>query len=256
MTFKPRKFIKKILQEVTQHDFHRIGTSSFAFISRDKQFEDGWFLYQNCLRAMIQRLDVNLIVDIGANMGQFGQQIRSFYNGEIISFEPISSVFQTLKQVIQFDPKWNAYQYALGSRNSTETMHVTHRTEFSSFLLPNSFAQQQFGSSTHERQPEEVAVRRLDELLSEIATDLSDKRLFVKMDTQGFDLEVFRGMQNILPQVVALQSEVSLLPLYREMPHWTESIVQYEKAGLQVIGMFPVSRNGQQIIEYDCVMAR
>jgi hypothetical protein len=41
------------------------------------------------------------------------------------------------------------------------------------------------------------------------------------------------------------------------MPHGTESIDIYERAGLHVAGMFPVTRDAtRRIIEYDCLLVR
>lgn len=76
------------------------------------------------------------------------------------------------------------------------------------------------------------------------------------METQGYDMEVFKGLGNKLKYVIVLQSEVSLISIYEGMPHWTESISIYEKAGFGVVGMFPVNRDSGRIIEYDCLLAR
>jgi hypothetical protein len=83
------------------------------------------------------------------------------------------------------------------------------------------------------------------------------KRLFLKLDTQGFDLEVFKGLGMYTDQVSLIQSEVSLLPIYDGMPHWTQSIEAYEQAGFSVAGMFPVTRTRSgRVIEYDCLLLR
>ena len=56
---------------------------------------------------------------------------------------------------------------------------------------------------------------------------------------------------------MVMQSEVSLMTIYNGMPHWTESIEMYERAGLHVAGMFPVTRDATgRIIEYDCLLVR
>jgi hypothetical protein len=55
---------------------------------------------------------------------------------------------------------------------------------------------------------------------------------------------------------VALQSEVSLIPIYESMPHRTESIAAFEQAGFGIAGMFPVNRAQGRVIEYDCVLTR
>ena len=77
------------------------------------------------------------------------------------------------------------------------------------------------------------------------------------MDTQGFDLEVFRGLGAWAEHVIGLQSEVSLLPIYEQMPRMGEAIAEYEKGGFEISGLYPVTSEADgRVIEYDCVMVR
>jgi hypothetical protein len=61
---------------------------------------------------------------------------------------------------------------------------------------------------------------------------------------------------SLAPLVYAVQSELSLIPIYERMPHWTDTIEVYEQAGLQVVGMFPVNRDRGRVIEYDCLLVK
>jgi hypothetical protein len=78
------------------------------------------------------------------------------------------------------------------------------------------------------------------------------------MDTQGFDLEAFTGVGERISEVIALQSEVSVIPIYAKMPRMAEAIALYESHGFELTGLFVVSRDEatQRVIEFDCVMAR
>lgn len=76
------------------------------------------------------------------------------------------------------------------------------------------------------------------------------------MDTQGYDLEVFSGLGEKIRHVIAMQSEVSVIPIYKKMPAWIESISVFEKQGFQVVGLFPVTRDFLCVIEYDCLLIR
>ena len=99
-----------------------------------------------------------------------------------------------------------------------------------------------------------MTVRRLDEVLEELIASHDTPRIFLKMDTQGYDVEVFKGIGDKYKQVVALQSEISIVPIYKNMPHWTKSVSFFEEAGFGIAGLFPVNRDSHRIIEYDCVM--
>jgi FkbM family methyltransferase len=207
-------------------------------------------------RQVFKDFTVDLVLDVGANAGQFAHDLRAFYKGDLISFEPVPAAFHHLIKTASRDPRWKVCQFALGSQNSTQTMNVYHRTELSSFLKTNAYCTGRHGDSAAITGQEVVSVRRLDDVLDDVAPDWHGKRIFLKMDTQGYDLEVFKGLGNKLERVVALQSEVSLIPIYENMPHWTDSILFYERAGFGVAGMFPVTFDACRVIEYDCLMVR
>lgn len=250
-----KTLVKNILERLTGCDVVRFGSKSFAIINREC-VEDAWFVYHTQLRSIIEKRDINLVIDAGANEGQFARKLRSFYSGEILSFEPVSSVYEKLAATASSDPKWKAYQLALGSQTLTQTIHVSNSTVLSSLLTTNNYCSQRFGINAAGTNEEVVSVRRLDELLAEIAPDIKGKRIFLKLDTQGYDVEVFRGMGSKIKHVVALQSEVSFMPIYEGMPHWTESISAYESAGFEMVCMFPVTWDAGRIIECDCLMVR
>jgi len=60
--------------------------------------------------------NIDLILDVGANVGQFAMDIRNEigYTGQIISFEPLSSAFKLLKVNSKNNMHWKVYNYALG----------------------------------------------------------------------------------------------------------------------------------------------
>jgi hypothetical protein len=105
----------------------------------------------------------------------------------------------------------------------------------------------------------DVPVRRLENMLDEvIPPDLETPRLYLKLDTQGYDLEVFGGLGEGVDDVVGMQSEVALLQIYEGMPRMPEAIETYEGAGFEITGMFPVIREKDtgRVLEFDCVLAR
>ncbi len=78
---------------------------------------------------------------------------------------------------------------------------------------------------------ETAPVRRLDRLLPELLTDLATARLFLKMDTQGFDRQVFDGAKGVLPHIVGLQSELPVIPIYDGMTGWLEALFAFTQVG-------------------------
>ena len=68
---------------------------------------------------------------------------------------------------------------------------------------------------------------------------------------------MFRRLGAWAEHVVGLQSEVSLLPIYEQMPRMGEAIAEYEKGGFEISGLYLVTSEADgRVIEYDCVMVR
>lgn len=250
-----RSRTKQALERLSGCTIERLGGRSLVMMDNRRPL-DAWFLQRVQLKSTLQRLAVDLVLDVGANTGKFGRQLRTVYSGDLISFEPVASVFRKLEDASSGDPRWKARQFALGRTESHQTINVSGATNFSSLLKTNAFCSEQFGMRAVGSREETVHVRRLDDALADDVHDLQGRRLFLKMDTQGYDLEVFAGAGRALDQVVALQSEVSMVPIYDGMPHWTESIAEYERAGFSVAGMIPVSWDSRRVIEYDCLLTR
>lgn len=220
--------------------------------------ETGGWLARQHLRHIIATYDVNCVLDVGANVGQYGKLLRDIgYRGHIVSFEPVPKVFQRLARAARRDKRWDVHQMALGRESGSLDMYVVPGT-CSSALPASDYGRSRFQSLTQATQLP-VPVRRLDEVLDEVIPDaLDEPRLLLKLDTQGYDLEAFAGLGDRSERVVALQSEVAQLTIYDGMPTMRESLDVFGSAGFEISGMFPVTRDPgtYRVLEFDCVMVR
>jgi FkbM family methyltransferase len=210
------------------------------------------------LSQLLPRLGVDCILDVGANRGQFGQLLRGIgYDGPIVSFEPVTTCFEQLDRAARKDRLWHVHQMALGASDCTLPIHVTASTDFSSFLVPNEYCRATFGAGPVHTATEEVRVRRLDEVLNEEPLASRATRIFLKMDTQGYDHQVFAGAADCMDRIIAVQSELSVRPVYDDTPRYLDVLQRLESAGFELTGVFPVNRDrALRVIEMDCVMAR
>ena len=96
------------------------------------------------------------------------------------------------------------------------------------------------------------------DLFADLVRPLVHPRVFLKMDTQGYDLEVIRGATGCLGGIVAMQSEVSVQPLYDGMTHYTDALAHYEELGFTLMHLALVTRGNTHgnVVEYDALMAR
>ncbi|MGE3268365.1 MAG: FkbM family methyltransferase [Chloroflexota bacterium] len=203
-------------------------------------------------------LSIDCVIDVGARNGEFGRLLREHgYRGRIISFEPVPTTFEHLQQRAARDPLWDAYQVALGSENTLATINVMRSSEFSSFLAPIDGSELNRAGWNAVVRQEQVPVRRLDDILPDILPAGRSSRIYLKMDTQGWDLEVLRGAEQTLSRVQALQSEMSIIPIYDGSPPFSEALASLKQRGFAASAMFGVSRDPQQRLrEFDCVMVR
>ncbi|MET8163643.1 FkbM family methyltransferase [Streptomyces sp. NPDC102259] len=207
--------------------------------------------------AMLELYGVNCVFDVGANNGQYAKRLRKLgYTGRIVSFEPTSETFARLEKAAAEDPDWQVHRCGLGREETTAEIHVGWKTMNS--LLPAS----DYGKGRYSRftkaDTEEIRVRRLDEVMAEALDGLAEPRPFLKMDTQGYDLEVFAGAGERIAEFVGMQSEVAVLKLYEGSPGMGEAVAVYEAAGFGITGMYPVTREAStgRVIEFDCVLMR
>jgi FkbM family methyltransferase len=207
--------------------------------------------------ALLGMYGVNCVIDVGAHEGQYAQRLRAGgYRGRIVSFEPTPAAFEVLERASADDPSWSVHRLALGREDGSTTMNAVPGTLSS--ILPAT----KFGAGRYPKlqAPEaiEVELRRLDGLLDELLDGLRKPRPYLKLDTQGFDLDVFAGAGDAIGRFVGMQSEVALMEIYRGMPRMPEALAAYEAAGFELAGLYPVSRQTRtaRVLEYDAVLVR
>ena len=90
------------------------------------------------------------------------------------------------------------------------------------------------------------------------ARGIDEPRVYLKMDTQGYDQQVLAGGENMLRHIVALQSEVAVTHLYRDAPDFEVAVHHFRELGFTPIGFFPVAKESDDlgVIEFDCVAIR
>ncbi|WP_235737225.1 FkbM family methyltransferase [Nocardioides alcanivorans] len=178
---------------------------------------------------------VDLVLDVGAARGGFGQQLRDFgYHGRIVSFEPLASAYADLSGHISSDPAWTAHHTALGAEPGTATINVASNSDSSS-LLPMLDAHRSAAPEVGYVDTQDVRVSRLDDLAEQaLATSAAT---YLKVDTQGFEREVLAGAPATLAQVVGLQLELSFVPLYDGGMTVDEAVSWAYRQGFHLVGI-------------------
>ena len=211
----------------------------------------------NYLRKLFEFAGVTCVLDVGANAGQFHDFLRNNvgFEGWIISFEPVPHHAKSLRQRALAERKWLCEECALGAKSGEAEFLVMSNTQFSSFLEPDHSAVGLFESVNRVEQRISVRVDTLDLALARLGPDIDKERLYLKMDTQGFDLEVLKGASATLPHVVALQTEASVKQIYAGMPDYKSTISCVEALGFELSAIYPNNEGHfPLLVEFDCYL--
>lgn len=166
----------------------------------------------NPLSGLLQNLSIDLVLDVGANRGQFASEIRrKGYQGRIESFEPLSQAHQLLQSAAQSDGLWGTHQTALGNEVAQKEINISSNQPSSSFRdLDEDFHSPNVnldyvGTET-------VKIDRLDNVFEDLRQNC--KRVYLKIDTQGYEKDVIEGGLESLNEIAMVQMELSLVPNY------------------------------------------
>ena len=188
--------------------------------------------------GLLDEFGITLVLDVGANTGQYVGYLRAAgWTGRVVSFEPVASVHAALRANAAADPAWAvAPAMALGSPDGEAEITVSSESDMSSLLpLREEFlaVSPSAAAATRER----VKVHTLDSVFDDFAG--AQERVFVKIDTQGFERAVLDGALACLPRIVGFQLELSLVPLYEGEAEWRELVDRLQGDGFDLRFVLP-----------------
>jgi FkbM family methyltransferase len=199
--------------------------------------------------------NVDLMLDVGANTGQFGLSLRAAgFQGEILSFEPVNSVFSRLENTAHGDERWRVHKLALGAASGRATINVSENTVFSS-ILPQTAAAQEHHSAAMVQRREEIDVATLDEIFE----PFRHRRAFLKIDTQGFERHVLDGGTESLRLIQGVQLELPIVHLYESTWSLAEAVEYMRERNFVVSQIRPTgfpTVDPVSLVEVDCVFRR
>lgn len=200
--------------------------------------------------AIVKRYGIDLLIDVGANTGQYAQVMRSHgYAGRLASFEPVAAAFSELLAVAKTDDAWDVYNCGLGDSPGYAEINVSERNDGSSLLTTSA----ELVAAAPVMQPvrtERIEVRTLDEVYPTIVGGA--RRVMLKIDTQGYEMPVLLGGAATLPELTLLQLEMSLAPMYDGETLFPEMMAFLTERGFRLLSLEngfvdPVSRELRQV---------
>jgi FkbM family methyltransferase len=190
------------------------------------------------LMQTLRHFNIDLVLDIGANEGQFARELRAGgYSGRIVSFEPLSSAHARLLQASASDKAWHVQpRCAVGDRVGEIELNISGNSVSSSILPMLSLHRDAAPQSTYQGR-ESTPLVTLDSIASSYLNGA--QTIFLKVDTQGYEWQVLDGARDILPRVSGIQIELSLVPLYEGQRLWRDHIHRLEADGFELWALTP-----------------
>ncbi len=157
--------------------------------------------------------DIDTIIDIGANIGQTHDNLRKWgFEGHIISVEPLPSLQDLLQGKAKKDPNWTVLPpLALGESNKDIEINISESSDMSS-ILPASDELLKALPKANAIETATIPMKTLDTLYDEL--QLENKNVFIKMDTQGYEMNILQHGLKALEKSVGLRLEMSLFEIY------------------------------------------
>lgn len=160
----------------------------------------------------MEMLCTDLVIDVGANVGQYIREIRANgFRGRIIAFEPLLAPFKEIAVLAERDPKLTVQRLALGAEEADGIIHVAANSYSSSLLAMKETHLSAAPESAYIGE-ERIEIRTLDSL------DLirPGDSPWLKLDTQGYEGSVLAGAHETLRSTHAIEIELTYLALYED----------------------------------------
>jgi len=188
---------------------------------------------------LFQHYGIDLVFDIGANKGQYAKGIMDAgYKGRIVSFEPLSAVHGIIEKESARFPGWEvAPRCAIGAKKEEIEINISANS-VSSTLLNMLDSHIEGAPDSKIIGKEKVTVLPLDEIAKDYLKGA--KKIFLKIDVQGFEQEVLKGAQEMIGKATGIEMEISLVPLYEGQTWLLPEILAYmEQKGFVLTSIVP-----------------
>ena len=193
------------------------------------------------LKKCLDCYRIDLVIDVGANVGQYGIQLRDAgYQKRIISFEPLHGVFDKLTKTSVKYGNWEVFNYGVGAENQELVINISDNLASSSFLNVTHLSTEAAKGSQF-KDTARTKIVRLDSFLP--AHVKNHENIYLKIDVQGFETEVLKGIAAILSMIKVIQVEMSFVPLYEKGPLYDDIISWFTHRGFEIYTIIPGFRN-------------
>jgi FkbM family methyltransferase len=198
-----------------QNIVRKFGYEINNFENQEKRKADKW--------TWLQSLDIETVIDIGANIGQFAEFIIDIFpNARLFAFEPLESEYSKLIFNLGSNPRFEAFNIGLGDMNGSTDFFISSASPSSS-LLQMENTQKKLYPETAEQTKCIIKISRLDDFIEKSNLQIKPN-LLIKMDVQGAENKVIKGGKGAFRNAKIVLSEVNYFSFYKGQPLFKDII--------------------------------
>lgn len=212
----------------------------------------GYGTLENELLKIIKEINVDLVLDIGANKGQFGAMLYDYgYSNNVLSFEPLTEMYKLLDERSKNVKQWHVYERCcIGDIETTATINVSNMVGNSSIMpIKSTKYNVQQSHYINAEKVKQITLETLnnDSLIKEA------KHIFIKMDVQGFEHIILSKLKDTSYEVAGFYIELSLVKLYEGQEDYLYICNQLRSFGYDLVYVVPESIRSGRMIQFNGV---
>jgi FkbM family methyltransferase len=197
----------------------------------------------------------HVVIDVGAHKGWFFHCWLDWCPQALVhAFEPYPPSVDAVRSNYGADQRVTLVQMALGDAAGEQDLNVLQDSLVSnSLLVPRRPAWEEVQYQTGSIKTERVSVTTLDAYAA--AREISSVYL-LKIDVQGYEMQVLRGAYQLLPGIDYILVESGIRPLYENAPRFSDVFQHLTERGFHLIGMQAWHRGNHTLVEADMLFRR
>jgi len=211
----------------------KVNTRTINFLNSQRSLANNNYNFSKLIKDLLNEKKL-LALDIGAQGGFnsdefFSKKYNTFF--EPIMIEPIKEEAEKLKKKFNYvidKGIWSSSIkkkiFFLGNRPGSSSMYEPNKLVFSI----HNIKEKDYGKFDI-TETFEIECETLSDTLKKINIENID---YLKIDTQGSEMEIVKGMENIKP--LLLKIEIQIFSMYKNVTDWTELVNYLNKLNYMV----------------------
>ena len=243
VTFRSAEYLMQFVRNINRHQKLKGTLANKLHLAYTSSLE---------LIEIVKSDNPKIIYDIGAHIGTWSLLTKALIPDSIVhSFEPVESHATEFKNRMSNVKDVTLHQIGLGNHTQELNINITNRSDASSLLKPMKLVEEQY--NVRKEKEELITIFALDDYTINHKIPLPD---FIKIDTQGYELEVFKGAEKCINHAKWILCEVSFFTYYENQPLFLDIINFLKNYGYEIYAFGSDTPLGTKCTQADVLFKR